>query len=294
MAQVLQKCLTAIAKMISNEKKYISWHCRIGRCLWGAFALCNTDNCVTLWHYCVTLITVWHCVTLLCDIVRQWSLVSWQHARLWPPSWHLRAILSLALLSLPLDCTCSFCQIQVYSDFPTDSLLIDVLTSPNIHLWVVGAQSPESVPGNSKQSASHGGRPGDCHVWKGRKENEKGWTYLECHQERKWDVNVPGGCYWASPASQLARRDVDPGKVTWPGEPANLKPYDQISNIFSDQLTFILMIRHYVPGNSCRCRGSTPRSCRQSHQWLAPQMPSGSPWFWNVDKFKFDQKTDQW
>ena len=37
---------------------------------------------------------------------------------------------------------------------------MDGLTSPDIHLWVVGAKSPEGVPCNSKQSPSHGWRPG--------------------------------------------------------------------------------------------------------------------------------------
>ena len=44
-------------------------------------------------------------------------------------------------------------------------------------------------------------------------------------QQKHKQRNVPGGCYWTSPASQLARWDVNPGEVAWPGETANLK-YD--------------------------------------------------------------------
>ena len=53
-------------------------------------------------------------------------------------------------------------------------------------------------------------------------------------------MNVPGGCYWTSPASQLTRWDVNPGEVAGPGETANLK-YDFL-NIHFDQLTFKVWI----------------------------------------------------
>ena len=57
-------------------------------------------------------------------------------------------------------------------------------------------------------------------------------------QQKHKQRNVPGGCYWTSPASQLARWDVNPGEVAWPGETANLEYDFLISSLTSWLLKF--------------------------------------------------------
>merc|ERR1712025_1121936 len=80
---------------------------------------------------------------------------------------------------------------QHHTTLPDSEAHFKIFSSPDVHLRIVGAESPESVSRNSKEAASHGWRP--------------------------------GGCYRASPASQLARRNVNPSEMARPCEPANLE-----------------------------------------------------------------------